>query len=648
MSPNKIGRYKILSEIGRGGMATVYRAQDPSFDRDVAIKVLPTELLHDPTFRERFDREARTIARLEHAAIVPVYDYGEDGGHAFLVMRHMTGSSLSNRLKEGPVSLPQTLEIMDRIAAALEEAHLRGIIHRDLKPGNILFDRYGDAFLSDFGIAKLAEAGASLTGTGIVGTPAYMSPEQARAEKEIDGRSDVYSLGVILFEMLTGQAPYDADTPMGIAIKHILDPIPNILDLRPDLPPGIAPIINNALAKDVDLRYQTPSEIVADLRRVIEGGFVPETRASPVLASIPLGTLARDETLASPATESTQPARVAAPPPPGGSPPARTTQPPLPTGVPAPTFGRDRSHRLREFLGNRRIQAAILLTLLVMVLWRGCSIPGALFNMAKPDIPDAGQTVSGDLVQRLDGAESLDVTVKLTASNAEFSAIQDDRYALRGEYTLGENLVPTLSYQRDGTRGILNVEQAEWSFPFGDGQSTGDITLGLTAAVPLDLTVQTGFNETNLDLSGLTLNSLRITGGVGKVTVTLPEHGTGLRVYVTGGVGELIVNAPTDSSAMDLQSLEVSGGVGAIRLTLPNQGDFAVNVNSALGEVTIRVPQGLFASLRFDSGLADLKMSNDRFERIDDQRWQIPGFDTATNRAEIHITAGVGSVTITD
>ena len=220
--PQQIGRYEIRAELGRGGMATVYRAYDPRFTREVAIKVLPREFLHDTQFRARFEREARTIATLEHPAIVPVYDFGEEDKQPYIVMRLMTGGSLADRLSHSPLSLLESARIFNRLTPALDRAHSKGVIHRDLKPGNILFDDDNNPYISDFGIAKITEAGTVYTHSGgIVGTPAYMSPEQARGDRDIDSRSDIYALGAILYEMLTGRLPYEADTPMGLAVKHI-------------------------------------------------------------------------------------------------------------------------------------------------------------------------------------------------------------------------------------------------------------------------------------------------------------------------------------------------------------------------------------------------------------------------------------------
>ncbi|MCA9932740.1 MAG: serine/threonine protein kinase, partial [Anaerolineales bacterium] len=264
-----IGRYQLLAELGRGGMATVYRAYDPHFKREVALKVLPREFNHDPMFRARFQREAETIAALEHPAIVPVYDFGEDDGLPFLVMRLMAGDSLADRIAEGPLPVSEVARILARVGSALDRAHEAGVVHRDLKPGNILFDQYGEAYLADFGIARLVESSATLTGSGIVGTPAYMSPEQIQGQ-EVDGRSDIYALGIILFEMLTGKRPYDADTPAMVLVKQMTEPTPRILDVKPDLPPTCEFVIARAMAKDVTERYARASEVAQTLTGIVQ------------------------------------------------------------------------------------------------------------------------------------------------------------------------------------------------------------------------------------------------------------------------------------------------------------------------------------------------------------------------------------------
>jgi serine/threonine protein kinase len=262
MSTVKFGRYEIKGELGRGGMASVYHANDPRFERDVAIKVLPREFLHDPQFRARFEREAKTIAMLEHPAIVPVYDFGEEEGQPYIVMRYMSGGSMTERINKGPMQLDEIVKTISRLAPALDAAHAKGIIHRDLKPGNVLYDQYGNAFLSDFGIARLTQSSTvTLTGGAILGTPAYMSPEQVSGGGTIDGRSDIYAMGVILYQMLTGKTPYQADTAAKLMMMHILEPVPRVLDEKDDLPAEFDAVIEKAMAKSPDERFQTTEEM---------------------------------------------------------------------------------------------------------------------------------------------------------------------------------------------------------------------------------------------------------------------------------------------------------------------------------------------------------------------------------------------------
>ena len=286
MLAEKFNRYEIREELGIGGMATVYRAYDPLFEREIAVKVLKKELLEDPQLHERFDRESKIIARLEHAAIVPVYDVGHDKDQSFYVMRYMTGGSLSERIHAGTLTLNQVAYIIMRLAEALDYAHRKGIVHRDLKPGNILFDEINNAFISDFGIAKFAEAATRITSSGILGTPRYISPEQARGE-EADGRSDLYSLAVILFEILSGRAPFEANTPLAMAFKHATEPAPNILDINPKLPQGLGNVIKKALEKNPDDRYATCVEFAtAFLEELPESAKTGEGSATPLPAWI--------------------------------------------------------------------------------------------------------------------------------------------------------------------------------------------------------------------------------------------------------------------------------------------------------------------------------------------------------------------------
>lgn len=282
----RIDRYQIKDVVGQGGMATVYYAYDPRVKRDVAVKLLLSQLTADPEFRQRFEREAAIIAALDHPAIVPVYDYGEDQGQPFIVMRYMAGGSLDGLLRErGALPLAEAAVIVERIAAALDQAHAQGLVHRDLKPGNILFDQYGEAYLSDFGIARMAESGSSGQLDDLFGTPAYVSPEQVAGAK-LDARSDVYSLAVVFFTLLAGRPPFEAESPTALALKHISEPTPDLSALRSDLPAGIQTVVERGMAKDRDERYSTAGELAEELLRASEQHVAAPKRRTPSSARI--------------------------------------------------------------------------------------------------------------------------------------------------------------------------------------------------------------------------------------------------------------------------------------------------------------------------------------------------------------------------
>jgi serine/threonine-protein kinase len=272
MQRKRIGRYVIKEEIGHGGMSTIYLAHDPRSNRDVAVKILPPYFAHSEQYRERYKREATTIASLEHPAIVPIYDLGEDQGQPYIVMRYMSGGSLADRLKEGATPLNDVKTIVSRIATALDAAHAQGIVHRDIKPDNILYDSYGTVFLTDFGLARLREAPGlqNISDGFIMGTPAYMSPEQIQGQKELDGRSDIYSLAVVLYHMLTGKQPYVGATAASVMMMHLINPVPSVYEKDDSLPPALQSVLNIAMAKEPKDRYQTAGEMAKALEEVIE------------------------------------------------------------------------------------------------------------------------------------------------------------------------------------------------------------------------------------------------------------------------------------------------------------------------------------------------------------------------------------------
>jgi serine/threonine protein kinase/tetratricopeptide (TPR) repeat protein len=251
----ELGGYRIISQVGKGGMATVYKAFQPSLDRYVALKVMPPFYAQeDETFIKRFKREAQSIAKLRHPNILLVIDFGEHDGLIYIVMEFVDAGTLKDRLGK-PMPLDQAVKIFDQVASALDYAHMQGLVHRDVKPSNILLPKPDWPLLTDFGLAKIV-GGSHLTITGtIAGTPAYMSPEQGQGES-VDARSDIYSLGIVLYEMMTGCVPYEAETPMAVVVKHIIEPLPLPTTKNSDLPESIERVILKALAKNPDDRYQ--------------------------------------------------------------------------------------------------------------------------------------------------------------------------------------------------------------------------------------------------------------------------------------------------------------------------------------------------------------------------------------------------------
>lgn len=248
-------------------MATVYIGYQQAVDRRVAIKVLPPHPGLDDQFIDRFQIEARTIARLQHPHILPLYDYGSEDDILYLAMAYIEGGTLDDRIARGPMTLRNVEKTLREVASAMDYAHRQGVIHRDIKPGNILIDREGHALLADFGIAKIADS-ANLTGTGVVGTPAYMAPEQAQGGV-VDHRADIYALGVVVYQMITGRQPFTGDTPMQVLLKVMQEPAPDILSMTEGLPEALSDVMHTVLAKEPEDRYQSAVEFAEAFSRAI-------------------------------------------------------------------------------------------------------------------------------------------------------------------------------------------------------------------------------------------------------------------------------------------------------------------------------------------------------------------------------------------
>ena len=262
-------RYRLDERVGSGGMSTVYKAFDETLERWVAIKVLHHSLEDDPLQLERFRREARTVARLSHPHVVTVIDAGEDDGHPFIVFEYVPGETLKALIRRGgPLPVVEAVAYAIEIGRALSAAHTERLVHRDVKPQNVLIDPDGRAKVTDFGISRSLDADG-LTATGrVLGTTDYVSPEQALGEG-VNEQSDVYSLGICLFEMLTGEVPFTADSQVGVAMKHVREPLPDVQALRPDVSAALAAVVERATSKEQRNRYATAADMVADLEQAL-------------------------------------------------------------------------------------------------------------------------------------------------------------------------------------------------------------------------------------------------------------------------------------------------------------------------------------------------------------------------------------------
>ena len=262
-------RYRLDEKIGSGGMSSVYRAFDPTLERWVAIKLMHRDISNDPDQLERFRREARAVARLNHPHVVTVIDAGEDDGAPYIVFEYVEGETLKDRIRRlGRLPVSEAVAYAIEIGRALECAHASRLVHRDVKPQNVLIDPDGRAKVTDFGIARSLEA-QGLTATGrVLGTTDYVSPEQALGH-EVTGQSDIYSLGIVLYEMLTGEVPYSADTQVAVAMKHVREPLPDVQRRRPEISAALAAVVERATAKETQNRYQAVGQMVHDLEEVL-------------------------------------------------------------------------------------------------------------------------------------------------------------------------------------------------------------------------------------------------------------------------------------------------------------------------------------------------------------------------------------------
>ncbi len=308
-----VGPYRIIEQLGQGGMATVYKAYHAALDRYVALKALHPAFGEDPNFEARFQREARLVAKLEHPNIVPVYDYAEHEHRPYLVMKFIEGDTLKARLTQGPLTSDEIRKVVDSVGSALAYAHKQGVLHRDIKPSNVLMGTDGGIYLADFGLARIAQSGEStLSSDMIMGTPQYISPEQAMGKKDLDEGTDIYSFGVMLYEMVVGQVPFNADTPFSIIHDHIYSPLPMPRAINPKVPETVERVLLKALAKERSDRYATVNELSQAFKDAWTQAGIPMQGTAITMRPTSLKPETQQGTKAAPAKGEAAPAKTVA------------------------------------------------------------------------------------------------------------------------------------------------------------------------------------------------------------------------------------------------------------------------------------------------------------------------------------------------
>jgi serine/threonine protein kinase len=557
------GRYEIQELLGQGGMSAVYKANDPNLRRIVAIKIIHPHLSSDAQFVRRFEEEAAAVAQLRHPNLIQVFDFNHDEETYFIVFEFVPGETVQGRLKrmktaERPMDVAQAVDIAAQTADGLQYAHQKGLIHRDIKPANIMLNVTGDPIVMDFGIAKIM-GGTQHTATGaVLGTARYMSPEQIKGER-IDPRTDIYSLGVTLFEMLGGRPPFEADSAMTLMMMHMTDPVPSLQDLRTDVPAGLMAVVNKSLAKDGNDRYQSAAELAAALRNMDKDAAVPLAAATVLESAIPKPA-DPDMTVLEPVT-----AEVADTPSSGvdtgaaaaaAAAAAGSTAPPPATGVPATGAS---AAPPQQSGGSRTLiyaaGGAILLLLIAIGVW-------AIFFRGSGDEEVAGgggevPTAIVDSTGTPDAQATIDAGVAADLQTRAADATQTAE-AIAG--------VPTNTPPPTATEPVVPEDAIVASVD----QVEGEVLMITAAGQEIPLTADTPVTE----------GSQFITGDDGQLTFSLDDSSIAQLIENSDMSLDTVTEDPTDATQQTLFTMVI----GDLLLQQPDAGNELV-VNSQAGDL---------------------------------------------------------------
>jgi hypothetical protein len=624
------GRYKIEELLGQGGMSAVYKASDPNLRRVVAVKIIHPHLSSDPEFVRRFEEEAAAVAQLRHPNLIQVYDFNHDEDTYYIVFEFVPGESVQARLKrmktaERPMDIQEAVEIAAQAADGLQYAHTKGLIHRDIKPANIMLNVTGDPIIMDFGIAKIM-GGTQHTATGaVLGTARYMSPEQIKGER-IDPRTDIYSLGVTFFEMLGGRPPFTADSAMTLMMMHMTDPVPNLQDLRADVPASLVAVVNKSLAKESSDRYQTAAEFAVALRNSGKDAAAPIVAATVLESTVPkaevFGTLPADpdQTVLEPVTAeivddsppssldtgataaavaaaavtagTTAPGTAAPPPPSTGAPATTATPPPKSGGSRTPLYA---------------VGGVILLLLIAVGVWaiffRGSGEDEIAGGGEVPTVtviptgtPDAQATidagVSAELETRAAGATQTAEALPTDTPQVEPTHVPPAESVGSVEEVDGQVLMITAGGEEILVTEDTPIIEGSQFITSGDGQ----LTFLLEDESIVQLLENSGFSLDGIaDDPGGVYRQTNFTLTQGNVLLRQPEAGNELVVY--SQAGSLISTLQNAAASSNAPKAEVFGTLRAVAAKRAQQADMDEAAMSIHLEDEVRVVVSCFSGV---------------------------------------------------